>query len=167
LSGEHVDEERHEEALALDLLGVSVAEDFFEENALVGDVLVDDPEAFFVGGEDDGVAELAERLERGEGGEGVGLLRGGLVVCEVGVVVAYRDGVAGEGEAAGGWRDDGGGKVEGGRFYRWGVEGFSVFGSVGLGLGEGCRGTGLEKGLAVGICGAPIGAGEGAYVEEE
>ena len=77
LGGEEVDEERHEEALALDLLGVALAEDFFEEDALVGDVLVDDPEAFFVGGEDEGVAELAEGLEGGEGGEGVGLLRGG------------------------------------------------------------------------------------------
>jgi hypothetical protein len=56
LGGEHVDEQRHEEALALDLLGVAIAEDFFEEDALVGYVLVDDPESFFVGGEDEGVA---------------------------------------------------------------------------------------------------------------
>ena len=73
LGGQEVDEERHEEALALDLLGVALAEDLFEEDALVGYVLVDDPETFFVGGEDEGVAELAERLESGEGGEGVGL----------------------------------------------------------------------------------------------
>jgi hypothetical protein len=59
LGGEHVDEQGHEEALALDLLGVAIAEDFFEEDAFVGYVLVDDPEAFFVGGEDEGVAELA------------------------------------------------------------------------------------------------------------
>ena len=50
LGGQHVDEHRHEETLALDLFGVAVAEDFFEEDALVGYVLVDDPEAFFVGG---------------------------------------------------------------------------------------------------------------------
>ena len=50
LGGEHVDEQRHEKTLALDLLGVAIAEDFFEEDALVGYVLVDDPEAFFVGG---------------------------------------------------------------------------------------------------------------------
>ncbi len=50
LGGEQVDEERHEEALALDLLGVALAHDFFEEDALVGDVLVDDPESFFVDG---------------------------------------------------------------------------------------------------------------------
>ncbi len=74
LGRKEIDKERHEEALALDLLGVAFAEDFFEEDALVGDVLVDDPEAFFVGGEDEGVAELAEGFERGEGVEGVGLL---------------------------------------------------------------------------------------------
>jgi hypothetical protein len=64
LGGEEVDQQRHEEALALDLLGVAVAQDLFEEDALVGDMLVDEPEALFVGGEDEGVAELAEGLER-------------------------------------------------------------------------------------------------------
>ncbi len=145
LGGEHVDEKRHEETLALHLLGVAVAEDLFEEDALVGYVLVDDPEALFVGGEDEGVAELAEWLERGEGGEGVGLLRGGFVVCGVGGVVAYWDGVAGEGEAAGGWWDDGGGEVEGGRFYRWRVEGLCVGCVVRLGLGKSCGWAGLKK----------------------
>ena len=77
LGGEEIDEQRHEEALALDLFGVALAEDLFEEDALVGYVLVDDPEAFFVGGEDEGVAELAEGLEGGEGVEGVGLFWGG------------------------------------------------------------------------------------------
>ena len=66
LCGEEIDEQRHEQALALDAFGVAVAQDLFEEHALVGDVLVDDPEAFFVGGEDEGVAELAEGFERGE-----------------------------------------------------------------------------------------------------
>ena len=106
LGGEQVDEQRHEQALALDLLGVALAEDLFEEDALVGYVLVDDPEAFFVGGEDEGVAELAEGLEGGEGGEGVGLLwAAGLVAEGFGLagccVVADGDGVAGEGEASG------------------------------------------------------------------
>ncbi len=67
LGGEQIDEQGHEEALALDLFGVALAEDLFEEDALVGYVLVDDPEAFFVGGEDEGVAELAEGFEGGEG----------------------------------------------------------------------------------------------------
>ncbi|HTC74092.1 MAG TPA: hypothetical protein VK684_00860 [Edaphobacter sp.] len=69
----------------MDLLGVAIAKDLFEEDALVGYVLVDYPEAFFVGGEDEGVAELAEGLEGGEGGEGVGLLGGGFAVGEFGV----------------------------------------------------------------------------------
>ena len=62
LGGKEVDEERHEEALALDLFGVALAEDLFEEDALVGDVLIDDPEALFVGGEDEGVVELTKGL---------------------------------------------------------------------------------------------------------
>jgi hypothetical protein len=63
LGGEKIDEKGHEEALTLDLLGVALAKYLLEEDALVGYVLVDDPETFFVGGEDEGVAELAERLE--------------------------------------------------------------------------------------------------------
>ena len=77
LGGEEIYEQGHEEALALDLFGVALAEDFFEEDALVGYMLVDDPETLFVGGEDEGVAELAQRLEGGEGVEGVGLFWGG------------------------------------------------------------------------------------------
>jgi len=70
LLGEQVDEHGHEEALAFDALGLALAEDFFEEDALVGDVLIDDPEAFVVGGEDEGFAQLAQRFEGGEGVEG-------------------------------------------------------------------------------------------------
>ena len=50
LCGKEVDEQWHEEALALNLFGVAFAEDLFEKNAFVGYVLVDDPEALFVGG---------------------------------------------------------------------------------------------------------------------
>ena len=60
LRGEHINEQGHEEALALDLLGVAIAKDFFEEDALVGDVLVDKPETLFVCSEDEGVTKLAE-----------------------------------------------------------------------------------------------------------
>ena len=56
LGGQKVNEEGHEEALALDLLSVALAQDFFEEDALMGDVLIDDPEAFLVDGEDEGIA---------------------------------------------------------------------------------------------------------------
>jgi len=67
LLGEQVDEHGHEEALTLDALGLALAEDFFEKNALMSNVLIDDPEAFVVGSEDEGFAELAERFEGGEG----------------------------------------------------------------------------------------------------
>ena len=66
---EEFDQDRHEETLALDGLGFALAENFFKEDALVGDVLVDDPEAFFVRGQNEGVAELAEGFEGGEGVE--------------------------------------------------------------------------------------------------
>jgi len=152
LSGEEVDEQRHEEPLALDLLGVAFAQDLFEEDALVRDVLVDDPETFFVGGKNEGVAELAERLECGEGGEGVGLLGGRFVVCGFGVVVADGDGVAGKSEAAGGRWNDRRGEVEGRRFDRRGVEGFGVGCAEGFGLGEGCGLAGVEEGFTVYVC---------------
>ena len=74
LLGKQVDEHRHEEALAFDALSLALAEDFLEEDALVGDMLIDDPEAFVVGGEDEGFAELAQRFEGGEGVEGGGRL---------------------------------------------------------------------------------------------
>ena len=67
LGGKQVDQHGHEQPLALDLLDIAVAQDFFEEDALVGDMLVDDPEAFVVDGEDEGVAKLAEGFQRGEG----------------------------------------------------------------------------------------------------
>jgi len=70
LLGEQVDQHRHKEALAFDALSLALAEDFFEEHALVGDMLIDDPEAFVVGGEDEGLAQLAEGFERGKGVEG-------------------------------------------------------------------------------------------------
>jgi hypothetical protein len=65
LLGQQVDEHGHEKALTFDTLGLALAENSFEENALVGDVLIDDPEAFIVGGEDKGFAELAQRFEGG------------------------------------------------------------------------------------------------------
>ena len=77
LGGEEIDEQRHEKTLALNLFSVALSEDLFEEDALVGDMLIDDPEAFFIGGEDEGIAELAEGFEGGKCGQGVGLLRSG------------------------------------------------------------------------------------------
>jgi hypothetical protein len=164
LGGKEIDEQRHEEALALDLFGIAVAEDFFEEDALVGYVLVDDPEALLVGGEDEGVAELAEGLEGGEGGEGVGLLGGDGLAVEArrGAVVAYGDGVAGEGEAAGGGWDDGGGEIEEGGLCRGDMEGFSVGGRVVLGLGKGGCSTWPKEWFASCTCGW-IGKMQGSF----
>jgi hypothetical protein len=143
LGGEKIDEERHEEALALDLFGVALAEDLFEEDALVGYVLVDDPEALFVGGEDEGVAELAERLEGGEGVEGVGLLRGCWFVCGFRGIVAHGNRVSGKGEASGGWWDDGCGEGEAPGWRRCREWDCVVWGGIVLGL----DGDGVKDGL--------------------
>ena len=63
---QEIDQHGHEQALALHALDLALAEDFFEEDTLVGDVLIDDPQAFVVDGEDERVAQLAEGLEGGE-----------------------------------------------------------------------------------------------------
>ena len=70
LRGQKIDQYRHEEALALNLLYLAGAEDLFEEDALVSDVLINDPEALVVDGEDKRVAKLAKRFERGQSVEG-------------------------------------------------------------------------------------------------
>jgi len=61
-----LDQKRHQQALALDALDLAVVEDFLEQNALVGDVLIDDPEAIFARSEDEGFSELAEGSERAQ-----------------------------------------------------------------------------------------------------
>ena len=53
LGRSEVDEQGHEQTLALHALDFAVAQNFLEEHALVRDVLIDDPEAFFIGGEDE------------------------------------------------------------------------------------------------------------------
>ena len=98
--------------------------------------------------------------------EGVGLLGSSFVVCRFWPAleldsVADGDGVAGEGEASGGWRDDGRSEVEGGGFDGWRGKGFGVGGGwVRIGLREV---VGLEDGLRDGV----VAAGEWAYVEEQ
>ena len=57
------EDQRHEQALAFHSLGGALFHDLFEEYALVGHVLVDDPESFVVDREDEGLADLAKRLE--------------------------------------------------------------------------------------------------------
>ena len=61
------EQQRHEQALAFHFLGGPLLEDFFEEHALVGDVLIDDPETFVIDGQDERLANLAQRLERRQG----------------------------------------------------------------------------------------------------
>jgi hypothetical protein len=61
-----IDQERHEQSLTLDGLHIAAGQDLFKEYPLMGDMLVDDPKAVVVDGEDEGVAELAERPERTE-----------------------------------------------------------------------------------------------------
>ena len=66
---------RHQQALAFDFLRSALFQDALEEHALVGDVLVDDPEAVFVDGEDERVANLSQRAKRGERGRAWSLLQ--------------------------------------------------------------------------------------------
>ena len=141
LGGKELNEDRHEEALALDFFYASLAKDLFKKDTLVGYVLVDDPETLFVGGEDEGVAELAEGFEGGQGVEGGLGFVGDFVVA---------DGLSGtfEGEAAGGFGDDGGAEIE-----RSGV------GGVDEGFRLGDEGVGLVERL--------IEARERAYVDHE
>jgi len=62
LLGFELDEQRHEEALALHFFNLAGAKNFFKKNALVGDVLVDYPQAVLAGGQDERLAKLAKRF---------------------------------------------------------------------------------------------------------
>src|SRR5262249_56036510 len=55
--------EGHQHALAFDSAHTTRFEVLLEENAFVGDVLIDQPEAFSVHGDDETGADLTERLE--------------------------------------------------------------------------------------------------------
>src|SRR3954467_7773519 len=72
LRREKVDEQGHEETLTLDALYVAIAKYLLEEYALVGYVLVDDPEAFVVDGEDEGVTKLPQGTKCSKVIEGAG-----------------------------------------------------------------------------------------------
>jgi len=54
--------ERHEHALRFDIAGTAGGEVLFEEDAFMGDVLVDNPEAFAIDGYDEAGTHLAKRL---------------------------------------------------------------------------------------------------------
>src|SRR5277367_4486297 len=82
-------------------------------------MLVDDPQALFVGGEDKGVSKLAQGLEGRESGECIGLLcrRWFVTGFSVRGIVTDRDTVSGKGKTTRrGWNDRSG-KFDGGGFY--------------------------------------------------
>ena len=56
----------HQHALAFDFAGAARFEVLLEEDALVRDVLIDDPQAFAVDGDDEAGADLPERFEVGD-----------------------------------------------------------------------------------------------------
>ena len=66
----------NQHALTGELSLTARAEMLLEKNALVGDVLVDNPETFAVYGHDEAGIHLAERLEGGEAFSGSGALGG-------------------------------------------------------------------------------------------
>ncbi len=66
LGGLEFDQHGHEESLALDMLHLAVAKNLFKEHALVCHMLVDNPQAVFAGGQNEGLAQLAEGPKRTE-----------------------------------------------------------------------------------------------------
>ena len=62
-----IDEHGHQQALPLHTLHFPLAKDLLKEHALMGHMLVDDPQTLVVDGEDERLAQLPQRLERGEG----------------------------------------------------------------------------------------------------
>jgi hypothetical protein len=84
LRGREFEHDGHEQALAFHFLRRALLQDAFEEHALVGDVLVDDPEAVFVYGEDERIAYLAEGTEGGERGQS-GIFADVFIFCSSGI----------------------------------------------------------------------------------
>ena len=75
-SGLQLHQQRHEQALALDAFHLAVPEDLLKKHPFVCNMLVDDPQSIVAGGQNEGLAKLAERLERAETVEGGGCLFG-------------------------------------------------------------------------------------------
>jgi hypothetical protein len=75
LRRQQIDQHGHQQPLALDLRHSPLAQDPLEQNALVGYVLVDDPETLLVHSQDEGFAQLPQRPQRCksmQGGAGAG-----------------------------------------------------------------------------------------------
>ncbi len=66
----------HQQALALHVFHLAVAQDFFKKHPFVCNVLIDDPQAVVAGGQNERFAQLAERLERAQMVEAAGRLLG-------------------------------------------------------------------------------------------
>ncbi len=64
-----IEQQRHQKLLALHAALSLLPQDFFEQNALVRDMLVDDPKAVASGRDDEAVVNLAERPKIGERGQ--------------------------------------------------------------------------------------------------
>ena len=64
LRGRKLQQQWHQQPLAFYLLCRSLAENFFKQHALMGHVLIDDPEALGAYGEDEGVVHLPQRFQR-------------------------------------------------------------------------------------------------------
>ncbi len=59
LSRSQLKNDGEQKALLLDASSLHLRQHLFEQNALVGDVLIDDPKAVAAGGDDEAIVELA------------------------------------------------------------------------------------------------------------
>src|SRR5664280_448570 len=66
LARSQLDDERHQQLLLFGRLGQAQLADFFEQNAFVRDVLVNDPQALWIDREDERVANLAHGTKRAQ-----------------------------------------------------------------------------------------------------
>ena len=155
---QEIDQHGHEQALALDTLDLALAQDFLKQDALVGDVLIDDPQAFVVDGEDERFAHLTEGLE---GGERIEIRGRKLVLVHWRLRIAF---VGGLGHGGGDDLKSGSGKGQfgrnGRRLGRAELEGRGLAGQGFRSCGDGLSGERrdiLQKRGGDGRCG--VGAG--------
>ena len=59
-----LDQQGHQQPLALHLFHLAVAQNFFKKHPFMCHMLVDDPQSVLAGGQDEGFAQLAQRLQR-------------------------------------------------------------------------------------------------------
>ena len=66
LLGLELDQQRHQQALALNALHVALAQDFLKKHPFVCNMLVDDPQAIVSRGQNERLAQLAEGFQRAQ-----------------------------------------------------------------------------------------------------